>query len=63
MTAHTMRDDKERRPAAGIDDYVSELLKAEIFFETLERLLPEAAATLLPAPAPPATQFDQVELL
>lgn len=63
MTAHAMKGDKERCLAAGMDDYVSKPLKAEIFFKTLERLLPEAAATLPPAPASIVPHFEQVELL
>ena len=50
MTAHAMTGDKERCLTAGMDDYISKPLKAEIFFKTLERLLPEATAP----PAPPA---------
>jgi len=46
-----------------MDDYVSKPVKAESFFKTLERLLPEATTTLLPAPAPTAPHFDPVKLL
>ena len=63
MTAHAMTGDKERCLAAGMDDYISKPLKAEIFFKTLERLLPEAAAPLPPAPAPAAPHSEQVKVL
>jgi two-component system sensor histidine kinase/response regulator len=38
MTAHAMKEDRERCLAAGMDDYVSKPIKPEELFEVIEKL-------------------------
>jgi len=38
MTAHAMKEDKERCLAAGMDGYISKPIKAQRLFEVIEEL-------------------------
>jgi two-component system sensor histidine kinase/response regulator len=44
MTAHALKGDRERCLEAGMDDYVSKPIYAEVLFEAIERLLPSQSA-------------------
>jgi CheY-like chemotaxis protein len=50
MTAHAMDADRERCNAAGMDDYLTKPVRAQVLTATLERWTQSAA----PAPAEPA---------
>jgi CheY-like chemotaxis protein len=45
MTAHTLKGDRERCRAAGMDGYVSKPIDKRQLFETLDRLTPQSSAT------------------
>jgi two-component system, sensor histidine kinase and response regulator len=40
LTAHALKEDRERALAAGMDDYVSKPIRREQLFEVIERLVP-----------------------
>ena len=45
MTAHAMKEDRERCLAAGMDGYVSKPIKAEALWEAIESVTPERASS------------------
>jgi CheY-like chemotaxis protein len=58
LTAHTMKGDRERCLAAGMDGYVSKPIKIEELFETIEEFAPlETIAAKLP---PDDSQVNEV---
>jgi CheY-like chemotaxis protein len=50
MTAHALREDRERCLKAGMDGYVSKPIRAQQLFETIETVL--GARSAMPQPAP-----------
>jgi PAS domain S-box-containing protein len=56
MTAHAMKEDRDKCLEAGMDDYVSKPVNAKALLEALERWLPKEK----PVSASPATAFDQI---
>jgi CheY-like chemotaxis protein len=50
MTAHTMRGDREKCLAAGMDDYIGKPLRREALEEVVERALPAPSPTGAAAP-------------
>jgi signal transduction histidine kinase/DNA-binding response OmpR family regulator len=50
MTAHAMTGDRERCLAAGMDGYVSKPVQAEVLFQAIEELVPDAAEGASPPP-------------
>ncbi|MDH7512393.1 MAG: PAS domain S-box protein [Clostridiales bacterium] len=46
MTAHAMKEDRERCLQAGMDDYVSKPIKSDQLFETIERVMKRGLARL-----------------
>ena len=52
MTAHTMKGDRDRCLAAGMDGFVSKPIQAEELFEAIQCLVPLADQRAAPRPAP-----------
>lgn len=46
MTAHAMKGDRERCLAAGLDDYVSKPLQADILISVIEKIVPNPMSKL-----------------
>ena len=66
LTAHSMKGDRERFVAAGMDDYLSKPLNAAQLYEVVRRYGPGVAASAPPPPAPaPAAPgwLDKADLL
>ena len=42
MTAHAMEGDRERCLDAGMDDYIAKPIKADVLFDTIEKVMHEA---------------------
>ncbi|MCK5312853.1 MAG: response regulator, partial [Desulfobacteraceae bacterium] len=55
MTAHAMKEDRDKCITAGMDDYVSKPIDAKALLEVLERWLPKEKSA-----ASPITESDQV---
>ena len=45
LTAHAMKEDRDRALAAGMDEYVSKPIRREQLFEVIERLVPGASVS------------------
>jgi CheY-like chemotaxis protein/HPt (histidine-containing phosphotransfer) domain-containing protein len=65
VTAHAMREDRERCLDAGMDDYLAKPFSFDELVETLEKLLPTPVApTFVPETAPEGSKtFDKASLL
>jgi two-component system sensor histidine kinase/response regulator len=55
MTAHTLRGDRERCLAAGMDDFVSKPMKTEDLLAAIGRVIGHAPAPSAPPPSAPTT--------
>ena len=59
MTAHAMKEDKDKCIAAGMDDYVSKPIDAKFLLEALESWLPREKITAPPAPKPDQVSIEE----
>ncbi len=58
MTAHAMKEDRDKCLAAGMDDYVSKPIDAKFFLEAIERWLPKEKAVASPLVLEPDKILD-----
>jgi signal transduction histidine kinase/DNA-binding response OmpR family regulator len=66
LTAHAMREDRERCLQAGMDDYLVKPFKPAALFVAVERHLPASAPVVADMPQPllsPRSTFDRTALL
>jgi signal transduction histidine kinase/DNA-binding response OmpR family regulator len=62
LTAHAMKEDRDRALAAGMDDYISKPIRREQLFEVIERIVPASSANSA-RPASAASQTGDGEVL
>jgi PAS domain S-box-containing protein len=60
MTAHAMKEDREKCLKAGMDDYISKPVTALALNEILEKYLPAETVATVPAPGPKAPPAEAV---
>ncbi len=51
LTAHAMKEDRDRALAVGMDEYISKPIRREQLFEVIERVAPTGSATRPSAPS------------